>query len=1054
MNLGVPAELVHWLPATDEYGRLYWFNTLTNATSWECPVNLPVPPMKPPPLFMAAPTTVPCYSADGTIHPVAKSSLISPMTVDEESKIDFNSTTALVNRTGSMSEFPTQPQRQKIKKERLQIDKTPVEGLIDFPNLPWEFEDNEAVLIYRIKASRINRRAVSPSAMYFAFPRFLTDAPLPNTKIKPVRVLLPKGANKNLNFTKIQITFEDTAVSAMMNALKKCVDASFPAEDCLFKVSGREEYVYGDIRIVDFEYVNYQIRHNEEIRLQLMHVPDFQRIIANVQGEIDAEFREPPYQESISTQRVPELDAEEESKDLWGSWDKWPYIPASKLDLPFRVRICGLDNLEYFPRFNPTITHVYVKFQMYLGVNSVRNSQFETGKYTTAYGEAKFYTWFSLNWQVQKLPWATKLAFLVYGINTENKEVLLGFVLQQLYNYKDCLISGQKALRLWVLPNEKSLLDELHFLKRGSSQENLSSTRVPVLHVKFDEFSLPVISRPILTAEKSPMGHRGSEANFNTGSKAQLGKILQKTILEYLNDEEKQVLWGARRSLMDNPNVLPKLLTAVDWSDANQANEARCLMFDWAKFTKPVDALQLLDAQFIDPFVRKFAVDCLANVSDSELSDLLLELVQCLKYEPQNWSYLGNFLVDRAIRNPYQVGHFLFWNLKAELHNPDYCERFALIIEEYLVQNARHAKELHIQNIYVQKFLEVADLITKYKHVDKRDKAFCMSALKEELQLLNRTFPDKYQIPLNPRWQASSIIVEECKYMSSKKLPLWLVFENADEEGEKMLVIFKSGDDLRQDMLTLQFIKTMDKLWLKEGLDMRMKPYTCVATGVNPENEGVGMIEIVVKSATISRIQIEEGGGAMGALRLNPLDDYIKKHNTTESSYDQAVQNFIRSCAGYCVATFVLGIGDRHNDNIMMTQSGHLFHIDFGHFLGNFKSKFGFKRERALFVFTPEMAHVMGGMKSDTYREFEKLCCDAFNVLRKYSPLLMNLFQLMQCAGMPELTSEEDIDYLRERLCLEDNEEGAAKKFQKEMVHSHSDIYRRVDNAIHNAKHA
>ena len=43
------------------------------------------------------------------------------------------------------------------------------------------------------------------------------------------------------------------------------------------------------------------------------------------------------------------------------------------------------------------------------------------------------------------------------------------------------------------------------------------------------------------------------------------------------------------------------------------------------------------------------------------------------------------------------------------------------------------------------------------------------------------------------------------------------------------------------------------------------------------------------------------------------------------STYDKARDNFLRTCAGYCVTTYVLGVGDRHGDNIMVTKTGILF---------------------------------------------------------------------------------------------------------------------------------
>jgi hypothetical protein len=34
--------------------------------------------------------------------------------------------------------------------------------------------------------------------------------------------------------------------------------------------------------------------------------------------------------------------------------------------------------------------------------------------------------------------------------------------------------------------------------------------------------------------------------------------------------------------------------------------------------------------------------------------------------------------------------------------------------------------------------------------------------------------------------------------MTSKKLPLWLVLQNADPRGDPHVMIYKNGDDLRQ----------------------------------------------------------------------------------------------------------------------------------------------------------------------------------------------------------------------------------------------------------------
>ena len=185
----------------------------------------------------------------------------------------------------------------------------------------------------------------------------------------------------------------------------------------------------------------------------------------------------------------------------------------------------------------------------------------------------------------------------------------------------------------------------------------------------------------------------------------------------------------------------------------------------------------------------------------------------------------------------------------------------------------------------------------------------------------------------------------QCKFMSSAKLPLWLVFENADPDGDKIMVMFKAGDDLRQDTVTLQLIRVMDSLWRQGGMDLRLSPYRCISTW----HDG-GMLEIVRNAATTAEIQ-KKYGGKFGAYKDSTFDDWIRDNNPKQAAYQRAVDVFTVSAAGYVVATYLMGIGDRHNDNIMVKKSGHYFHIDFGHFLGNFKYAGFIKRYDVVRVF-------------------------------------------------------------------------------------------------------
>ncbi|XP_068605151.1 phosphatidylinositol 4,5-bisphosphate 3-kinase catalytic subunit gamma isoform [Brachionichthys hirsutus] len=810
------------------------------------------------------------------------------------------------------------------------------------------------------------------------------------------------------------------------------------SDKLVLKVCGREEFISGNHPLISFLWVRQCMKDNNSLHLFVLNVSEL--------VDETVRFVDWPLVDGSSGQFSSHDDLCLEGRDL----EDIVMISLRDCNRNLRVKLLGFD-IPKVP--NKCHQSVYVKVSILYG-NKVYTSVSSSAKPFS--DEVLWNEWLDFDILLRDLPRGAKLGFTVIANSGENpptskesktssssaskapelqkgKGKVLYFVNFLLIDHRSVLSQGPHTLYMWPFPDVEEMTT--YEADKLSSATNPDITDSMAISFILDRYSFPVVLPNSLSSPVSRFNAAQSSSTQEATPVKPVQRPLTDSVIHTSTDlsAKRACFKRFREESILYASYLPHYLRNVNWMNHRDVEYVHWLLgnFDPVELDITV-ALELLSMDFPDEVVRRVAVVRLESLSNDDLLKYLLQLMQTLKVEPYHDSFIARYLLRRALQSK-RIGHFFFWYVRSEVAGgPYFCQRMAVILEAYLLGCGQAMINSFTKQVQTVEALHEVALMVKSLYAEKADAS---STVAEKLQeyLRNCNLPNKFLLPYDPRVKAGRILLDKCKVMPSKKKPLWLEFcpMPSPIPNTPVGIIFKQGDDLRQDMLIIQSLVLMDSIWKEKSLDLNLIPYGCIATGHN-----VGMIEIVRNAVTIAQIQ-KAHGGSIRAFRNDALSEWLHSKSDHQERFSKILEKFVKSCAGYCVATYVLGIGDRHNDNIMITDEGNLLHIDFGHILGNTKHFCGVNRERAPFVLTPDFLFVMGRVNKSyslNFKHFKDTCTQAYLSLRTHSRLLVTLFSLMLLTGIPELSAAEDMKYLRVALQESHSEEAAKEHFLQQIV--------------------
>ena len=224
------------------------------------------------------------------------------------------------------------------------------------------------------------------------------------------------------------------------------------------------------------------------------------------------------------------------------------------------------------------------------------------------------------------------------------------------------------------------------------------------------------------------------------------------------------------------------------------------------------------------------------------------------------------------------------------------------------------------------------------------------------------------RLPWNYNHICTGIVTDCITRFSSFTRP-WKIPIIIEEEGsvhgiERVVNVLIKNEDVRKDRLTM-IVSCFINLICNGLVDI-------VTYNVFPINHKTGWIEMVEQSSTLYEVKNKYESSLQNyILDFNP-------HNTVGNIREK----FITTCVSSCVLCYVLGVGDRHLENILINKEGELIHIDFTYILGEDPQHSSVEMK-----ITQDMLDMLGGKMSQNFTEFKNRCKKSFSNIRRRSSL-------------------------------------------------------------------